>query len=471
MLDPTGNFIISTVDTAPDTPDEGLTLTVDSVDEGLFTSLMVTGAFNAVVWPLGVEPRITNAEIIRITDITDGVFTIERGQEGTTARNIASGWNIAVTPTSKTITDIWEEIELRFNKTGGEISGDATITDGNALELENPDGDSVASLYNNGTTGVNALETDSDFKSLGNITANNLSGTNTGDQVIPEDVSDLTDTTGIIPADVSDLTDTTGVIPADVSDLTDTTGIIPALDGWTPVGETLEYVSVDDPTGIFRVNADVTTKYSAGMRVKFTNGGNVIYGIITVVGAYSGGYTNITFLHQIDPTDNLALVLMANSAITLSYYSTHKAPVGFPSSPLSWSIISTPDNFQQLAATSATWYEGANITLPIGVWDFNYRGNVEHVRTAGGSIKCYLAANISQTSASATVFQSQIFYEYFRTPEATVYLYIFYQTVGGSTLINLTEKDVFYFNVYDQHDDTATLYLANIRFEAICAYL
>jgi len=226
MLDPTGNFIISTVDTAPDTPDEGLTLTVDSVDEGLFTSLMVTGAFNAVVWPLGVEPRITNAEIIRITDITDGVFTIERGQEGTTARNIASGWNIAVTPTSKTITDIWEEIELRFNKTGGEISGDATITDGNALELENPDGDSVASLYNNGTTGVNALETDSDFKSLGNITANNLSGTNTGDQVIPEDVSDLTDTTGIIPADVSDLTDTTGVIPADVSDLTDTTGII-----------------------------------------------------------------------------------------------------------------------------------------------------------------------------------------------------------------------------------------------------
>lgn len=241
--------------------------------------------------------------------------------------------------------------------------------------------------------------------------------------------------------------------------------------GWIPAGETWEYVSVDDPTGVFRVNADVTTKYSAGMRIKMTNGGNVIYGIITVVGAYSGGYTNITFLHEIDPSDNLAKYLLANSAITLNCYSTQKAPQGFPASPLNWSIISSPSGFSQSSATSGTWYEAANITLPIGVWDFSYRGAVIHARTAGGSLKVYLEANISQTSASAGPFQNQHFYEYFRGVLAGSNIYAFYQGVSGQTYINLTAKDIFYFNVYDTHDDTATLQVNNIRFEAICAYL
>lgn len=261
----------------------------------------------------------------------------------------------------------------------------------------------------------------------------------------------------------------------DTQTLTNKTLVSPlfqgTLDGWISAGETWEFVSVDDPTGIFRVNADVTTKYSAGMRIKMTNGGNVIYGIITVVGAYSGGYTSITFLHQIDPSDNLALYLLANSAITLNYYSSQKAPVGFPASPLSWSIISTPSNFSQESATSGTWYGAANITLPIGVWDFSYRGAVIHARTAGGSLKVYLEANISQTSASAASFQNQHFYEYYRTVIAGGNVYTFYQGVSGQTYINLTAKDVFYFNVYDSHDDTATLQVNHIRFEAICAYL
>ena len=146
-------------------------------------------------------------------------------------------------------------------------------------------------------------------------------------------------------------------------------------EGWVEADETWEYVSVDDPTGVFRVNADVTTKYSAGMRIKFTNGGNVIYGIITVVGAYSGGYTSITFLHQIDPSDNLALYLLANSAITNNYYSTQKAPFGFPLDITKWRIMITSGaDVKQTNPTSGTYYNLGSlaITVPIGVWKVMY---------------------------------------------------------------------------------------------------
>ena len=111
------------------------------------------------------------------------------------------------------------------------------------------------------------------------------------------------------------------------------------------------------------------------MRIKMTNGGNIIYGIITVVSAYTGGYTSITFLHQIDPTDNLALYLMANSAITVNYYSTQKAPLGFPLEPTKWSIIIT-DVTQRIqeSPSNGAWYNlGSNlITIPIGIWNVDY---------------------------------------------------------------------------------------------------
>ena len=161
-------------------------------------------------------------------------------------------------------------------------------------------------------------------------------------------------------------------------------------EGWVEAGETWEYVSTDDPTGIFRVNADVTTKYSAGMRIKFTNGGNVIYGIITVVGSYSGGYTNITFLHQIDPTDNLALVLMANSAITLNYYSTQKAPVGFPLEATKWTIlygVGSSGSSNYLDGGGAIAQFGTLQTdMPIGSWILGYKVN-PYLTTTSSSYK------------------------------------------------------------------------------------
>src|SRR5574344_2751101 len=133
--------------------------------------------------------------------------------------------------------------------------------------------------------------------------------------------------------------------------------------GWIDANETWTYSSVDNPTGVITITGDKTTKYSLGMRIKFTNNSNVIYGIITKI-SYSSPNTTLTFLHEINPSTSTALHLMANSAITANYYSSMKVPYGFPISPDSWSVklidTSTPT---QNTPTQNTWYNLGTLSI------------------------------------------------------------------------------------------------------------
>src|SRR5574344_734735 len=140
-------------------------------------------------------------------------------------------------------------------------------------------------------------------------------------------------------------------------------GIYELTTGWISADETWTYSSVDDPTGVITIVGDKTGKYSLGMRIKFTNNSNVIYGIITKI-SYSSPNTTLTFLHEINPSNSLALHLMANSAITNNYYSNMKVPFGFPISPDSWSVklidTSTPT---QNTPTQNTWYNLGTLSI------------------------------------------------------------------------------------------------------------
>lgn len=163
------------------------------------------------------------------------------------------------------------------------------------------------------------------------------------------------------------------------SHYTEVTNKMASIDnGWVDADETWTYVSVDDPTGVIKVQADVTAKYSAGMRVKMTNATNTVYGIITAVGTYGGdaeGYTYITFLHEIDPTDSLALHLLADSAITANYYSVQKAPFGFPLDPTKWTVKATSTT-NRLPSPSTSYVSMTDtIVVPIGVWILLMRVN------------------------------------------------------------------------------------------------
>lgn len=95
------NFAYSTVPTAPSPPASGTSLVVQAGDGAKFP----TPPFNATVWPAGVEPLSGNAEIVRVTAIATDTFTIVRTQEGSSARSIAGGDQIAANITVKTLTD------------------------------------------------------------------------------------------------------------------------------------------------------------------------------------------------------------------------------------------------------------------------------------------------------------------------------------------------------------------------------
>lgn len=83
-----------------------------------------TVPFNATIWAIGEIPVPSNAEIVRVTNIVGDVLTITRAQEGSSARSVIIGDQIAATITAKTLTDI----ETAFAGTNGAITaGSITV--------------------------------------------------------------------------------------------------------------------------------------------------------------------------------------------------------------------------------------------------------------------------------------------------------------------------------------------------------
>ncbi len=101
-LDQHTNFAYSTVAVAPSPATSGTSLDVATGNGALFPTV----PFNATVWPAGVNPLSTNAEIVRVTNIAGDTLTITRAQESSAARTIVIGDQIAATITKKTFTDI-----------------------------------------------------------------------------------------------------------------------------------------------------------------------------------------------------------------------------------------------------------------------------------------------------------------------------------------------------------------------------
>lgn len=173
--------------------------------------------------------------------------------------------------------------------------------------------------------------------------------------------------------------------------------IIQSWGGWIDANETWTYASADDPTYTFTVAADVTTKYSAGMRIKLTQT-TIKYFIITSVSSYSGGNTTITVYGGTDYD-------LTAAAISGNYYSMEKIPAGFPLSPSKWQVVVTDANSTtQSPATASVWYNvgGISISIPIGVWRVSYRASVQDNAAAQDTdMKITLStANNSQSDAS-----------------------------------------------------------------------
>lgn len=239
--------------------------------------------------------------------------------------------------------------------------------------------------------------------------------------------------------------------------------------GWLPANETWTYASVDDPTGNITISGDKTTKYSTGMRIKFTNGGNIIYGIITKL-VYSSPNTTLTFLHEINPSNSQALHLMANSAITNNYYSSAKAPYGFPMSEDKWAIKFTDATLRALGTpTTNTWYNLSSLqkSVPIGAYKVKWKIMSFFERVSTGPNSLYTCISTSPNSASNSEYiTSQAGYG---TNNAN-----FGFTTVREEYIEFASKTTIYFNIMTA-DSAVGIYFQNnqstLLFKATCAYL
>lgn len=220
-------------------------------------------------------------------------------------------------------------------------------------------------------------------------------------------------------------------------------------DGWLAAGETWTYASADDPTFTFTISGDKTSKYSPGMRLKLTQT-TVKYFIITKV-EHSGGTTTITAYGGTDYD-------LANAAISNPYFSTQKAPHGFPLDPSKWAHRYTDSGTirTQASPTVNVWYNlnSASLVVPIGCWRLRFQVAVQV--TDGGVIATLSTANNSQTDLELTAAGVSG-----------------YQANRDKTVL-LTSKTTYYLNSMTP-SAPANLWnradLATTTIEAICAYL
>jgi len=236
-------------------------------------------------------------------------------------------------------------------------------------------------------------------------------------------------------------------------------GLVPE-NGWIPAGETWTYASADDPTFTFTISGDKTSKYSAGMRIKLTQT-SVKYFIITAV-SYSSPNTTITVYGGTDYD-------LVNATITSPYYSTQKAPQGFPLNPDKWSVkVTDASSREKSSPANGTWYNLGSMVLsiPIGDWDIFYTTDCYAVATEG-RIDINTTLSTSPSSESSAIFTE-------RMTLAPVSFSGF--TFSHRNHLTLTSKTNYYLNMRVVNSNSPTLLArdgatvpATIR--ATCAYL
>ncbi len=247
------------------------------------------------------------------------------------------------------------------------------------------------------------------------------------------------------------------------------------VDGWIPAGETWDYEGADEPSYTFHVDADVTTKYSAGMRIRlYQSTGGTKFFIITKVGSYSGGKTIITIYGGTDGTTNGALYHLENEAISSPNYSNMKAPTGFPLDPLNWQIeVSDTTTRSQLTPVRNTWYNldaSHHIDIPVGVWRTTFEVAIRGVSKASQTLS---SVAVCLSDANNTCYDNALAARALvGGASGTIYVDL---TVHREKVLNLPSGDTLYLNVRTTNDNIAAIYTMNedctLIIRAVCAYL
>lgn len=234
---------------------------------------------------------------------------------------------------------------------------------------------------------------------------------------------------------------------------------------WNAAGETWTYASATTYTngnttygGTFTITGDKTTKYSAGMKIRFVQT-TTKYAIITKV-SYSSPNTTVTIFLGTDYS-------LANAAINNPYYATTGTPFGFPISPSKWLVQDTSSTNQTTAsAVSGTWYNAESITIPLGVWDVGYRATVGHATAASSVRGLYTTLSTANNSESDEEL-STLYSDIANTSKHTM--------VSLPKTLTITADDIYYLNYKGDGTMPTNLGIYGATYKTIinayCAYL
>ena len=240
-------------------------------------------------------------------------------------------------------------------------------------------------------------------------------------------------------------------------------------DGWIADSNTWTYSSADAPTYVISINADMTAKLQAGMRIKLTHSAAVKYFIVTAVGSFSAGATLVTVYGGTD-------YRLTNSALSATYYSPVKAPLGFPVDPDKWTVEVTDTTLRtQATPTQNVWYNNGSISIsiPIGKWLVMYEAELESQKDTSSSsvVSVFVTlstANNTESDKKWTGIQQRI-------DGATTSQIQVYGFVHRENQITLASKATYYLNEMTNQTTCANFYfrgdVATIVVRARCAYL
>lgn len=233
-------------------------------------------------------------------------------------------------------------------------------------------------------------------------------------------------------------------------------------DGWMIANETWTYASADDPTFTITVPSGAASKYSEGMRIKLTQTTDK-YFIITKVAD--------TVLTVYGGTD----YDLVDAAITSPYYSTQKAPLGFPLDPTKWTIeTKNTGNCSQSSPTSGTWYNlgSINIAIPIGVWRVYYQTIIMPQKANTTDLGMYVTLSTANNSQSDHDFTS--LFSIYETATGGANFRTF-SLVNREKFLNLASKTTYYLNAKTNISGMTTIAFrgdqASTIIRAVCAYL
>lgn len=239
-------------------------------------------------------------------------------------------------------------------------------------------------------------------------------------------------------------------------------GRVAGWDGWMPANETWTYASADDPTFTITVPSGAASKYSEGMRIKLTQTTDK-YFIITKVAD--------TVLTVYGGTD----YDLVDAAITSPYYSTQKAPLGFPLDPTKWTIeTKNTGNCSQSSPTAGTWYNlgSINIAIPIGVWRVYYQAIAMPQKANTPDLEMYVTLSTANNSQSDFDFTSLFSIYEAATGGAN---FRTFSLVNREKFLNLASKTTYYLNAKTNISGMITIAFrgdqAPTIIRAVCAYL